>query len=260
MGQQRFEEAIAKLDFALTIDPHDAGVLRLRADYLQAALRLREAAETYRRVLALRPDVAAQANLALCERLLSQYGDTPLPDAAIELLWDAMLAQKREIEAMPFTARLGKSKETLLPMIRERLQTWSTLPGWNAGPDRVFIKDALVYLRLTGLPIADLEPLRGLPIEAVDLDHTRVTDLASLHGMRLRWLRLGNKRAFDLSPLAGMPLEFIDLTEVDADLSPLRGCPLKTVMMTNSKITDLSPLRDCPLETLGAVGSQIRSV
>ncbi len=78
--------------------------------------------------------------------------------------------------------------------------------------------------------LADLSPLRGLNLTALDCNFTAVSDLAPLKDMPLTMLFLH-----------GTPV---------TDLSPLRHRPLKTLDCVGTRVTDLSPLADTPLEEL----------
>ena len=99
--------------------------------------------------------------------------------------------------------------------------------------------------------VADLSPLREMPLERLNCAATNVTDLTPLKGMKLRRLRCERTKVSDLSPLAGMPLEQLDvgITEV-RDLSPLRGMPLLNLSCGFSQVADLSPLKGMPLARL----------
>ena len=75
VDEQKFDEAIEKIDFALQLSPDNADYHLFRADTLEAMQRLPEAIESYRRALAVRfDDAAAKTNLDLCERLLRENG------------------------------------------------------------------------------------------------------------------------------------------------------------------------------------------
>jgi len=102
-----------------------------------------------------------------------------------------------------------------------------------------------------GSPLADLTPLRGLPLETLNLPNCRVSSLDLLRGMRLRWLMLDNTKVSDLSPLQGMPLNSLNINNTPvSDLSPLRGTPLESLFCANSRVKDLSPLKDTPLKEI----------
>ncbi|HYF48344.1 MAG TPA: serine/threonine-protein kinase, partial [Planctomycetota bacterium] len=57
--------------------------------------------------------------------------------------------------------------------------------------------------------LADISPLRGLELKALDLQHTLVSDLSPLRGMGLMKLSLEDTEVTDLSPLQDMPLKYL---------------------------------------------------
>jgi hypothetical protein len=82
------------------------------------------------------------------------------------------------------------------------------------------------YLQAGGTEVADLEPLRGMPLVNLWIYDTKVTDLRPLEGMPITRLHLSGTKVKDLSALRGMQLTFLRT----------HGC---------SELTDLSPLADC---------------
>jgi hypothetical protein len=104
--------------------------------------------------------------------------------------------------------------------------------------------------------VADLTPLRGLPLIALDVNNTQVEDLGPLRGMPLRHLFLQFCRVADLSPVGGMRLEVVTLNGIRVkDLSPLKGMPLMFLDVALARgVSDLSPLQDMPLEYLNLDG------
>jgi hypothetical protein len=121
--------------------------------------------------------------------------------------------------------------------------------------------------------LADLRPLRGLPLTRLAVHCTEVADLSPLEGMPLTELECWKSSVKDLSPLRGAPLTSLDiawtlvedltplLTDKDlawlhcdntplTDLSPLRGKPLTELHCHNTGVTDLSPLEGMPLRNL----------
>ena len=169
VAEQKLDDAVEKLDFALTIDPDNADYALQRANYLQAALHLTAARDAYRRLLQRGPNAVATTNVALCEKLLAAHGNSPLPDAALDELRTALVAQHREAESMPLAARLGKGKEAMLAVLRRAARAWQKLPGWSE--DRIRLDEAgRIRVDLSNLPISDLSPLRGLYIESLNID------------------------------------------------------------------------------------------
>lgn len=111
-------------------------------------------------------------------------------------------------------------------------------------------------LRLT--PVTDLTPLAGMPLTLLALEQTRVADLSPLRGMKLQKLYLNQTSVRDLSPLAGMPL--VELMAVGThveDLEPLRGAPLEGLWLNHNPVTNLLPLAQCPLVTLTLEGTRV---
>jgi len=115
------------------------------------------------------------------------------------------------------------------------LREMHTLEKLNVSSSKVTTLAALEALRLRSLafrecPIRDLNPIRKMPLEAVDLYMTRVTDL---------------------SPLVGMPIKSINLTGCPVlDFSPLTQLPLEKCLLQHNRITDLGVLRGKPLKEL----------
>jgi hypothetical protein len=105
--------------------------------------------------------------------------------------------------------------------------------------------------------VADLSPLRGMPLKRLVFTDNQVTDLSPLRGMPLKNLDFQRNLAIkDLKPLEGMPLEHLECAHTNvADLSPLMGMKLKHLSCDQTLVSDLSPLRGIPLETLSVAHS-----
>ena len=65
--------------------------------------------------------------------------------------------------------------------------------------------------------LADLSPLKGMPLTYLDFNHTSVSDLSPLKGMPLTYLDCRGTMVSDLWPLKGMPL-----TQLQGDFKPER--------------------------------------
>jgi Leucine-rich repeat (LRR) protein/tRNA A-37 threonylcarbamoyl transferase component Bud32 len=115
-----------------------------------------------------------------------------------------------------------------------------------------FINGRIVEVHLGNKRIADIRPLKGLPLGAVSLEQTQVKDLSPLAGMPLRWLNLNDSHGVvDIAPLRGMPLADLHMVRTGVtDLGPLRGMPLKRLNLEGTKVKDLGPLEGMPLEWL----------
>jgi hypothetical protein len=140
---------------------------------------------------------------------------------------------------------------------------FSTAAVTNLSPVRV-----LTTLRSLGCsggarakPLADLSPLRGLPLAYLDFNHSIVSDLEPLRGMKLLHLNCSDSLVRDLSPLQSMPLKSLHCAKIPlADLAPLRGLPLVTLLCADTAVADLSPLQGAPLKNLHCRGTRVRDL
>lgn len=101
--------------------------------------------------------------------------------------------------------------------------------------------------------LADLTPLRGLPLGLIYCPHTQISDLSPLAEMPLYNINLSDDPVMDLSPLINSKLLTLDINGTQVtDLSPLAGMPLTHIWLGAPFVTDLSPLAGMPLEYLAA--------
>lgn len=279
----KFDEALDKIAFAIELDDGNAGFHLFRANTLQALTRLPEAVESYRHVLALRgDDAAAKANLDLCVMLLADNGGST--DLALPLkskLLDAILAQKRQSDALPLSRELKRDSDTAETLIKSRLKAITAQPKWSWQkllrlPDGTFQLDLReMKVRdlgiLAGLPISilnisefsgvDLKPLRQMPLKRLVIAKSENVDLEGLRGMALQALSLELSKVSDISPLTGIPLQDLTLSGTQVtDLSALRGMPLKILNLYGCVVSDLRPLRGAPLENLNCYQCLVESL
>jgi serine/threonine protein kinase/Leucine-rich repeat (LRR) protein len=115
----------------------------------------------------------------------------------------------------------------------------------------------LTWLEIADNPVSDLSPLRGMPLTELNCRRTQVEDLSPLDGMKLNGLDVWKAPVSDLGPLRGMPIKVLLCHETNvADLSPLQGMPLTVLTLQHTKVTNLAPLKGMPLTWLdvAAVG------
>ncbi len=87
-----------------------------------------------------------------------------------------------------------------------------------------------------------------MPLEALSLEQTAISDLSPLHGMALKELNISQTKVSDLTPLRAMPLTKMSMKESQVtDLTPLTGAPISELII-GSRVRDLAPLRGMPLE------------
>ncbi len=257
VSDRKLDEAVEKLDFALTIAPENADFHLQRAHLMQASLKLADAAAGYRHVLALRKgDASATVNLALCEQLLARSKGAELSSADLQSLLRAMLDQKREAEAGPLALQLGKGDAAIAAAIEDAVLPWKQLAGWGSINGRVSRhSDGSWRISLTSLAISDLGPLaklRGLPISGVSIVSNPIEDLSPLSGLPLLSLDARQTKVRSLLPLRGMPLRKLNLNRCGTvvSLDGLQGMPLESLDIYDNPVSDLTPLRGAPLKSL----------
>ena len=102
----------------------------------------------------------------------------------------------------------------------------------------------LVELYLDKTNVEDLSALTGnKTLKKIYLNETNVKDLGPLKGMPLEELNLVGARAEDITALAGMPLKMLWLTGLPvSDISPLATTPLQSLTLHRTKVDNLQPL------------------
>jgi serine/threonine protein kinase len=107
--------------------------------------------------------------------------------------------------------------------------------------------------------LADLSPLKGMPLTSLKIGNSQVRDLEPLKGMPLTTLWMSRSQVRDLAPLKGMKLENLEAEVIPAsDLTPLQGMPLKSLSLFGStSITNLQPIQDMPLGYLNLTGLEV---
>jgi serine/threonine protein kinase/Leucine-rich repeat (LRR) protein len=302
-ARQQFDEAIGKLEYALKLRPEEPEYWVKKGDLLQSQLKLADAAVAYRKALRLKPGLArAEASAKLCDELMAASpgpGGKPTRQSLARLYVAMQQQQRPAAELMLVAQLLGEEKKLLLEYWLDRLDQLPVSAerplkerltarddGWlaldlsgtrianivplaemplaalNLGNCRHVIDftplqnfRSLVELNLESTKITDLAPLRGLPLTDLRLSETEIFDLQPLRGMKLKTLVLRNTRVADLSALKSMPLAYFSTAGIPAmDYSPLAGAPLKECYIQNSPLRDLSFLRHSPVEQLSLFG------
>ncbi len=160
-----------------------------------------------------------------------------------------------EMSAADLARRAAKNNTTTLradpEVLREQLGTNEMAKFFVEGND-------VVKANLLRSGLRSVEPLRGLPLRALDLGFTYVSDLTPLVGMPLENLILENTQVADLTPLKGMPLKVLKLQNTKVtDFGFLEGMKLTHFNVLNLPFSDLNSVRDMPLNTLWLTGSKV---
>jgi len=244
-----------------------------------------------RRVLALIEQLGAEDHRT---REAAQAALADAPPVALPLLREYENSDDPEIrlrirEIIP---RVRESPQRLEKELQERLKRDGVEFHILSVDDR-----KLVSLNVAGTDIADLAPLKGIPLAAVDFRNTKVTDLSPLADMPLENLTApftitdgfdAIRKIPTLKLVSGTPVEkfcreclarkrFSDAgvawrtfelcddgqcvlsfgQEAAGKLAGLRGLPLETLILTHTRVADLRPLRGMPLRSLHIAGTQV---
>jgi len=280
---ERFDEAIEKLDYAIKLRPDVAEYRVAKADLLQCQFKFAEAAALYREALRLKPGLArAEASALLCDELIAEESaeNGELSRESLAKLLSVMEQQQRPAaELMPVARELGEENKFLLDHWLEKLKDLPISPD-RPLEERLTLEDTDWFrLDLKGTSVSNLEPLRGMPLDFLDLGGCKgIKDLEPLRGAPLRvlWmsglssldsdsiavissltnlmrLNLSGTKVGDLSALQGLPLEWLYLEGAPVfEISPLRGMPLEILNLRGTRVADLSPLAGMPLTWLDA--------
>ena len=109
----------------------------------------------------------------------------------------------------------------------------------------------IIVLVLRDAKVADLSPLQGLKLRAIDLFNTPVSDISALKGMPLEGVYLEGTQVKDLSPLKGAPIRALYLSRTPVeDLTPLEGMPIASLNLLGTRVSDIRVLATLPLNTL----------
>jgi serine/threonine protein kinase len=254
-GLQHFASALEKLNAALALDPTlTAGYWR-RGWILLAQENLPEAVTALRIAAEKDPGDSHHAQLLpLVEKMAA------VPEAQrhtldlVRPIYTQLGSDGARGEAQHFVPYVTLERTARLALVRERIEAWlGKSPGGSRPPFVTFDVRGRLEVGIYGLHLNTLEPLRGLPIEILDISFCELSNLEPLHGMPLQELRMHHTFVSDLGPLAGTPLEILNAQDTNVrDLSPLRGLPLKDLLIDHTLATDLSPLAGLPLQRLSS--------
>lgn len=250
LEDQKPEEALEKIEYAIEQVPNEPNYLLLRGNILQTLIRLPESNAAYAEALRRSPNLkAAKDNIAVNDKLIKEIGDDPTPSPAILRQLRAELADQRRVgEALYVMDQIGRDKKMLTDTFRAALQKRG-LRTFEAQDDET------VHIDLSKRKNVDLRALRALPVSGLILDDSSVTDLAALRGLPITTLSLSHTLVRDLTPLIGMPLRSLNLdASAVVILSPLSDLPLETLRLSNTRVDDLRPLKGSKIEQLNLNG------
>ncbi|HET6409305.1 MAG TPA: tetratricopeptide repeat protein, partial [Chthoniobacteraceae bacterium] len=251
LEEQKPEEALEKVDYALAQVPNQAEYHFLRANILQTLLRFNEAAAAYEEVLKRNPrHKLANENLQLTRKLMAKLEDDgQLTPADLRGLHSALVNQKRVGEALYVLGQIGRDKKLFF-------ETWKAAFEKRGFRHRFESRDdQTLNVDLSKTPSPDLNKLRGMPVSGLNLDDSRTNDISALKGLPLETLSLNRCQVGDLSPLVGMPLRSLQLDGAPATtITALARLPLENLRLSAMRIESIDALRGMKLEQLNLSG------
>lgn len=252
MDDNRFAEALEKIDYAIQQVPNEAAYHNLRGDILQGLLRLDEAEEAYEEALRRNPQLKiAQTNLDLTRKILTAIGkDEQVKPAVVTEFVGELLRQGRRSAALALETQFGLDKQRMVKFWRDAFDKRGLRQQrFESNPDNTINVD------FSKVAQPDVRKLRDLPVTGLVMDDTKTTDIKALGGLQLEALSIGHTLVQDLGPLAGMPLRVLNIESTPViNLQPLSELPLETLRMNNTRVANLAPLAGLKLEQLSLIG------
>jgi eukaryotic-like serine/threonine-protein kinase len=263
----RFDEAIAKLDYAIRLQPQVAGHVAAKAGLLMCQMRLAKASEAFRAAERVAPGEPRYKELgAMCDRMgeAQRINEGKLSrESLLELFAILQRQQRPAAELLPVARLLGDANALLRQVFLERLKDLP-LPPEKPLAERLTIRDdGLVALDLSRTKIATLASLRAVPLGILNCDGcTELSDLSPLENAPLKELRLARTKVRDLGPVATLvDLESLSLAETAVDnVHALLGLKLRSLDIASTAVSDLAPLRQAPLEALNISGTRVTTL
>ncbi|MGB8169573.1 MAG: protein kinase [Chthoniobacteraceae bacterium] len=257
MEDNRFPEALEKIEYAIQQVPNEGAYHNLRGDILQGMLRLDEAEDAYEEALRRNPQLKiAQTNLDLSKKILAALGkDEKDKKAVIAEFISELLRQDRKSAARSLESQYGLEKQRPTRYWRDSFEKRGIRhQPFELNPDNTINVDFSKADFSKGPP-PEVRKLRDMAVSVLALDDTRISTINLLKGMKLESLSIGHTPVADLGPLAGMPLRVLNIeSTLVKDLQPLSGLPLETLRLNNTRVDDLSPLAGLKLEQLSLAG------
>ena len=172
MEARQPDKALETIRYAVQLADENADYRCEQGHILQSMLKMEEASVAYQEALKLNPKHgSASVNLDLCRRILEENkGQKTLKPMSITRLYAEMRKQQRFGDAMATIQRLtGAGGATAEDFWKKILQE----AGVTANSCKVDSDGLLRELDLRNTRIADLSPLKGMPLTSLSLDGTR---------------------------------------------------------------------------------------
>jgi serine/threonine protein kinase len=236
---QQFESAVVKLDAAIALDPEYVRSYWQRAWVLIGLGRMNDSVNAIQLATKKDPSHNYASILPTLQSLGRLNAASMWPADEANRLYNHLMSVDASGECLALSQKLRLGAEQRANVVKDHLDALLGRDRYRLDIDGT----GVLTVDLKGTAIRDIEPLRGLPIDALDLTQTNVTNLEPITGLKLVRLWISNTDVADLTPLRGMPLRMFGAwyTKV-SDVTPLRGAPLEWTNLTSASVTDFAPL------------------
>ncbi len=270
-GQKDFDQAFIAVQEALSRDPKlkDARMLLAQLhiqnkNYDKASNEL----EAYIKI----DNSNENANDLL---RITQRSKSMKPDELSAELAKVLIKQKAYVFAEASTLSKSESFE----IWKGRLNS-----AWKGSGDKLKpLPKNMVSLDLSDFKnVNGLQALKGMPIQALFLTRTSISNVDDLEGLPIQELSLSGTRVRNVSVLKKLPLKVLDIssTEIEnleglselsleslniagssvADLTPLAKTNLKVLDISNTGVSDLEPIKKLSLISLKMVDTKVSTI
>jgi serine/threonine protein kinase/Leucine-rich repeat (LRR) protein len=197
--------------------------------------------------------------LDIAERHLQKGHYATSMDLFQEVIQSFPDAQRLERALKGFeTARARDNMEKKLPVWQEKLAE-----AWPGLALTLKIENEGLSLEIPNVGIADLSPLKDIPLTSLACWGNRITTLDPLRGMPLNALNCAANPISNLEPLRGLPLSILRCEACGLEtLEPLRGAPLTVVNCSENKLggDGLEPLKGMRLTWLACMHTGVKNL
>ena len=258
LKDRKFDDALAKVDYAIAQVPNEPAYHLLRGKLLQTLLRWDEAALGFDEASRLQPKNAdAKRNSDLTWQLIAQYDQTgDFTPALLHVFHDMLLRQNRLEEALALLDQFPPDPDRFR-------KTWNAVSDQEGLKGRYeSIDGTMLAVDFSRMQTPDLRKLGDMPVVSLNLDDSGTADIRALKSLKLERLTLNRTSVSDLRPLAALPLRSLSIEGTPvSDLAPLAGLKLEEFIAANCrKIREITPLAGLPLQRLDLSRTGIRDL
>lgn len=240
-----FKDAYTFLNEALELNPHDSSLYQLLGFMNLGGGKFKEAAEIFKSV----DNPLLQKYVQFCESVAPSENEMP-KDKFMELV--VMLSKDGNETALN---QLLITKSERLGVLNERIQfAYDAMGVLNPMAAKIRM-DCVILKHGNGLRVSlagndnlsNITPLVMLPIKILDLSWTKTHNLNALRRMPLEEVNLCGTLVNSLEPLSGSAVRVIDISDSKiASLNSLEFSNLERLLMKGLELDDFTPLKSYP--------------